>query len=130
MVKYPGSGGQLFEPLDKFLPPLRNSSGLFYRVFLHSGPSCEIKNDQVCETFRVPPFSLAATTDAGHDHELGTYTSHPILHSVGLIISSNRQSTGIPRAVRIGIIQQRRRAFGRNLKVSHRLCCISDPAIF
>ena len=125
----PGVWGQLFEPLDKFSPPLRNSPGLFYRVFLHS----VVARSRMTKCEKLSgclPFSLAATTDAGHDHELGTYASHPILHSVGLIISSNRRSTGIPRAVRIGITQQQRRAFGRNLKVSRRLCCVYDPAIF
>ena len=37
-------------------------------------------------------------TDAGHDHELGTHTFYPIPHSVRLVASLNRRSTGVPRA--------------------------------
>jgi len=45
--------------------------------------------------FGAPP-SFPAANDAGHDHEPGTYTSHPIPHSVGLVVSLNRRSKRAP----------------------------------
>jgi len=72
--------------------------------------------------------NFPSTTDAGHDHEPGTYNFwHSILHSVWRIVSSGRWSTGILRVTRIGITQRRRRASGRNLKVSHRVVLYICP---
>ena len=53
--------------------------------------------DQIC--FGAPSF-FPTTNDADHDREPGTYTSHLIPHSVGLVVSLNRRSTRVAGAER------------------------------
>ena len=68
----------------------------------------------------------------GHDHELGTSILHAVLHSLVLTTPLTRRNTGIPRVGRIGITQRRRRAFGKNLKVSCLACLFlsyPDPTL-
>ena len=54
-------------------------------------------------------------------HELGTHILNTAPYSFGLMSSSARRNTGTLRAGRIGITRPRRRASGRNQKVSHRI---------
>ena len=70
------------------------NQNLSYRVFLYSAVArSNMRN--FWGTSLLP-----ATTNAGHGHGLGTYTFRPIPHSVGLVVSLNKRSTGIPRVER------------------------------
>jgi len=92
-----GVCGQLFRHLDKSLPTLGIRT--FQQRILPVSPvqcSCEIKYEKPLGHASPP----STTINAGHDHEPGTYTFHPVPHNVGPVGSVNGRSMGIPRVER------------------------------
>jgi hypothetical protein len=66
----------------------------------------------------------SSSAAASHDHELGTCELHTVSYNLVLMFSLTRLNTGIPRAGRIGTIQQQKRVSGKNPKVTDRIAFI------